>query len=332
MRTKPYIISTSPVFGRVGAVPQKLQEYGWQVEMLSPPLSQKGISVQEALERMLAAAARAEFIVAGLAPVTEAFLAAAPRLKAVLRHGAGLDNVDIAAANARNIPVLNTPGANANAVAELALGGMFAFCRQIITCHNQMLAGSWQRFVGTELAGKTLGIVGLGSIGRQLALKTLALGMRVSANDRYPDMDFAARYGIKICELDELLGATDFVSLHTFGGADNHKLIGTRELGLMKSSACLINLARGEILDAEALHEALAGGKIAGAVLDSYEPEPPDFSHPLFKHKNIVCLPHIGGDTIEAQERVGLWILEDIQSLLAGERPERVANKEIYNV
>lgn len=319
------------MFGQVGTVPRTLQERGWQVDMLVPPLSQKGISVEQALDRMMAAAPRAEFIVVGLAPVTEEFLAAAPGLKAILRHGAGLDNVAIPAASARKIPVLNTPGANANAVAELALGGMLALCRQIIPCHNNMLAGRWQRFVGTELAGKTLGIVGLGAIGRQLALKALALGMRVSANDRYPDPDFAAKHGITLCPLDELLGAADFVSLHTFGGAGNRKLIGAKELGLMKSGACLINLARGEILDADALHEALAGGKIAGAVLDSYEPEPPDFSHPLFRNEKLVLLPHIGGDTVESQERVGLWILEDIRTLLAGGRPERVVNKEIYN-
>ncbi len=328
--SSPYIISTSPVFGTVGAVPERLAQKGWQVEALVPPPGQGALSFEDIQDRMLEKAGEAEFLIVGLAPVDAKFIARAGKLKGIFKHGVGLDNIDMVAASAYKIPVLNTPGANSNAVAELVLGGMIAFCRQIINCHQSVAGGGWQRYVGTEIEGKTLGVIGFGSIGRLLGQKARALGLRVLASDIAPDLAFAQKHGIEITGIDELLKASDFVSLHAFGGPGNSDLIGPKQLALMKPTACLLNLARGELVDLDALSRALYANKLGGAIIDAYKNEPPDRRHPLFRHPRAVCLPHSGGDTKEAQERVGLFIVEDMQSLLDGQRPARVANKEIY--
>ena len=316
------VATTSPGFGRYGTVPEKLAEKGWTflrcVEMTKPD---GGLS-----EHL----AEVDFLVAGLVKVTDATLAAAPRLKAVLKHGVGVDSVDVAACTARGVPVLNTPGANAAAVAELAVGMMFSLARNIPAGHQGVVAGGWDRVVGSEIGGKTLGIVGLGAIGRSLAQKAIGLGMRVVASDLYPDRDFASRHGVEIVELDDLLKRSDYVSLHVFGGVDNAALINAERLALMKPTACLLNLARGEVVDLDALDAALSAGKLAGAGIDAYAVEPPDISHPIFRQPRVVFTPHTGADTVESVERVGLMNIEDIETLLAGGRPARVLNPQVF--
>ncbi len=316
------IATTSPGFGRHGRVPDKLAENGWElVRCIDTSRPDGGLGQH---------LPRVDYLVVGLVPVTAATLEAAPRLKAVLKHGVGTDNIDIPACTARGIPVLNTPGANANAVAELALGMMFSFARRIPQGHASVIAGGWDRKVGIEIAGRTLGIVGLGNIGKMLALKALALGMKVVASDLYPDKAFMVEHGIELMDLDALLAVSDFVSLHVFGGKDNAALIGAERLVRMKPTACLLNLARGEVVDADALHAALADGRLGGAALDAYVSEPPDVSHPLFSLPNVIFSPHTGADTVEAVERVGLMNIADIEALMAGGRPARVLNPEVF--
>ena len=246
-------------------------------------------------------------------------------------QGVGVDSIDVAACTARGVPVLNTPGANAAAVAELAIGMMFGFARNIPAGHQSVVTGGWNRVVGSEIGGKTLGIVGLGAIGRSLALKGLGLGMKVVASDLYPDRAFAEKHGVEILELDELLKRSDYVSLHVFGGADNAALINAERLALMKPTACLLNLARGEVVDLDALNAALTDGKLAGAGIDAYAVEPPDVSHPIFRQPRVVFTPHTGADTVESVERVGLMNVEDIETLLAGGRPARVLNPQVFD-
>jgi len=316
------VVTTSPGFGRIGRVPGVLAEQGWEfIRCVDPALPDGGLSAH---------LARMDFLVVGLIPATAATIAAAPRLKAVLKHGVGTDNIDIAAATARRIPVLNTPGANANAVAELALGGMFSLARRIPMGHASIVSGGWERAVGREIAGKTLGIVGLGNIGRLLARKARALGMEVIAADPYADAAFCAEVGVRLGSLDEVLAEADFVSLHLFGGPENANLIGAAQLARMKSSACLMNYARGEIVDLDALTVALAEGQLAGAAIDAYAHEPPDRSHPIFSLPNVVFTPHSGADTTESVENMGLMNIADIRAILAGERPARVLNPQIY--
>ncbi len=316
------VVTTSPGFGRIGLVPAVLAEQGWEfVRCVDTALPDGGLSAH--LDRM-------DFLVVGLIPATAETIAAAPRLKAVLKHGVGVDNIDIAAATARGIPVLNTPGANANAVAELALGGMLALARHIPKGHAVIASGGWERLVGVEIMGKTLGIVGLGNIGKLLARKARALGMEVIASDPYADKAFCAEQGVRLGSLNEVLEQADFVSLHLFGGAENANLIGAAELARMKPTASLMNYARGEIIDLDALADALANGRLKGAAIDAYAQEPPDRAHPIFALPNVVFTPHAGADTTEAVENMGLMNIADIRSILAGERPARVLNPRIY--
>src|SRR5690606_36443724 len=191
------IATTSPGFGRYGRVPDKLAELGWEfIRCVDTTRPDGGLADH---------LARVDSLVAGLVAVDEATLAQAPNLKAVLKHGVGVDSIDIAACTARGVPVLNTPGANANAVAELAVGMMFALARNLPSAHATILGRTWTRMVGSEISGKTLGIVGLGNIGKLLARKAIGLGMQVVASDLYPDLDFARQHGIEMLGLDELL-------------------------------------------------------------------------------------------------------------------------------
>jgi D-3-phosphoglycerate dehydrogenase len=319
---KTVIVTTSPGFGTVGKAPGFIADKGWELIRCVDTGRPAG-GVPDHIERM-------EFLVVGLAPATAELIAKAPKLKAILKHGVGVDNIDIPAATARKIPVLNTPAANANAVAELALGGMFSFARRIPMVHRAMVEGGWQRYVGTEIEEKTLGIVGLGNIGKILARKAKALGMRVLASDIYPDKAFTAEYGVEEVGLETLLAQADYVSLHVFGGKDNTHLIGAKELAVMKSTACIMNFARGEILDLDALAAALEKNTPAGAVIDAYTHEPPDRSHPVFKSPNVVFTPHSGADTKESVGRMSFMNVTDIAALLAGEKPARVLNPEVF--
>ena len=316
------IVSTSPGFGRIGRVPEVLGQTGWTFHR----------AIDTALPHGGAGAVLAEmdFLVVGLIAADAEMIAAAPKLKGILKHGVGVDNIDIAAATARGIPVLNTPGTNANAVAELALGGLFSLARRIPMMHAVVSSGGWERYVGTEIEGKVLGIVGLGNIGRTLARKARALGMEVLAADPYPDLEFCRQHDIGIVALDDMLGRVDYLSLHLFGGKDNAHLIGAGQLAKMKPTAAVMNFARGEIVDTDALTAALKDGKLGGAVIDAYEQEPPDRTHPLFALPNVVFTPHSGADTTEAVEKMGLTNIADIKALLAGERPARVLNPEIW--
>lgn len=320
--TMPLIATTSPGFAKYGQVAERLRNTGWDfMRCADPSHPDGGLSLH--LDK-------ADFLIVGLVPVTQATLSAAPALKGVLKHGVGIDNIDVAACTAAGIPVMNTPGANANAVAELAIGLIFSFARNIATGHVSVVNGGWTRLPGTEIEGKTLGIVGLGAIGKKLALKAKALGMRIVASDLYPDTAFIAEHDIALLPLNDLLAASDMVSLHVFGGERNAALIGARELALMKPDACLLNLARGEVVDLDALAAALTSGQIAGAAIDAYLSEPPDISHPIFSAPRVTFTPHSGADTAQAFQRMGLMTIEDIETLLAGGQPRRCLNPEVF--
>ncbi|WP_316976912.1 phosphoglycerate dehydrogenase [Shumkonia mesophila] len=319
---KTVVVTTSPGFGKVGCVPQRIQEHDWEFIRCTDTTRPDG-GVADHIERM-------EFLVVGLIPATAAVIGNAPRLRAVLKHGVGVDNIDVPAATARGIPVFNTPGANANAVAELALGSMLSLARRIPMMHQVVVGGAWQRHIGTEVEGKTLGVVGLGNIGKTLARKARALGMKVVATELYPDAAFVREHGIELLGLDALLAQADYVSLHVFGGKDNAHLIGAAELARMKPTAYLMNFARGEVVDLDALTAALQSDRLMGAAIDAYVAEPPDRSHPIFVHPRVVFTPHCGADTTESVERMGLMTIADIDTVLAGDRSPRVLNPEIY--
>jgi len=262
-------------------------------------------------------------------PVTARVLNAAPRLKVIVRSGVGFDTIDVQAASARRIPVCITPGANRHSVAELTLALMLSLARNLPQQLDAVQQGGWEPIMGMELAGKTLGIVGFGHIGRAVAQRARAFEMKVFATDPYPDLEFAAAYDVTFTTLEKLLAESDFVSLHLFLNVKNRHLINTERLGLMKPTAYLINTARGGIVDNTALFDALQSKRLAGAALDVIDPEPPDGS-PLLELPNVLITPHTGTATIEYRERSAQMAAESVVSALRGERPANLVNPEIY--
>jgi len=251
--------------------------------------------------------------------VTEQVLEAGKRLKAVARAGVGLDNIDLNAAKQLGIIVVNSPEAPSNAVAELVLGLMLSLARRIPEADDSMKKGKWikKRLTGIELKGKTLGIIGFGRIGYQLAKKAGALEMQVLtyARSREKLVEFAEEVGADAVDLDELLGSSDFVTVHVPLLPQTKHMIGTEEISAMKDGAYLINAARGRVIDEEALRRALVSGKLGGAALDVYEEEPPrDIT--LIGLQNVVSLPHIGAATIEAQRASSTVVAEKLIEIL----------------
>ncbi|MCP1200849.1 phosphoglycerate dehydrogenase [Notoacmeibacter sp. MSK16QG-6] len=316
----PVVVTTSPGFGRHGRIPELIADRGWEfIRCIDTEKADGGLSEE---------IGRADALVVGLVPVTPETLAAGVNLKGVVKHGVGIDNIDIASCTTAGLPVCNTPAANADAVAELAVGLMFSMARFIPQGHISVASGGWNRQIGTQLGGKTLGIVGLGNIGKRLARLAVGLGMKVVATEKFPDEAFARNYEISFLPLDELLAVSDYVSLHVFGGADNISLIGERALSLMKPDAKLINLARGDVVDLDAVAAALEEERLGGVAIDAYRSEPPDVSHPIFQHPRAVFTPHSGADTREALENVGLMVIESLDAIFAGDPPPYCVNDD----
>lgn len=268
--------------------------------------------------------AEAQALIPSMARLTSAVIAAAPRLKLIVQFGAGLEGVDRAAAEARGIPVRNVAGVNAQAVGELALFLMLALARRLPEHRRSFANGMVGDPVGTELLGKTLGIVGLGATGRCLARMARGIGMRVIAVRRDPaaGQDPDADWVGGTTQLDRLLSESDYVSLHLPTTPETLRIIDGKRLAKMKPTAFLVNVGRGGLVDRQALTEALRDGRIRGAGLDVYWEEPPDPNDPLFAMDNVVATPHVGGTSEESlarlADRVGA-ILEEF--LLAG-RPQ----------
>ena len=241
-------------------------------------------------------------IVRSATKVTPELLSHAPKLKIVARAGVGLDNVDKPACESRGIKVINTPGASSNAVAELAIGMMFAVSRKLAAADSGMKARRWlkKELTGTEIEGKTLGIVGFGRIGSMLAIKAKALGMQVLYYDPHTE---SSAVGRKV-NLEELFASADYVSLHVPLIPETKGMINAAKISKMKKTAVLINTARGALVDEEALYSALMEGRLAGAALDVYSQEP--YSGKLCELPNVLLTPHIAGSTAEAQMRIGL--------------------------
>ncbi|PKM13048.1 MAG: phosphoglycerate dehydrogenase [Gammaproteobacteria bacterium HGW-Gammaproteobacteria-3] len=241
--------------------------------------------------------------------VTEKVLKAGTRLKVVGRAGIGIDNVDLAAATEQGVIVMNTPDANATTTAELAIAHLLSLSRHLPAADRSIRAGKWERakMVGSEVAYKTLAILGFGTIGRIVAQRAKGLGMEVIAYDPFVAPEIFERYGVNTVELDELIARADYLTLHCPLIEKTKNIIGRNQLAMMKKTALLINCARGGLVDEAALYEALKNKQIAGAALDVYEHEPP-VNSPLLTLDNIVFTPHLGASTSEAQVAVSVEI------------------------
>jgi len=241
--------------------------------------------------------------------LTAEILEGQSRLKAIVRAGVGVDNIDVAAATRRGIVVMNTPGGNTISTAEHTVALLLSLARNVPKANDSLKAGKWERnkFTGTQLEGKTLGVIGLGRVGLAVAKRALGFGMTVLGFDPFLSADKALEYGIEsVVRLDDLWPRCDFLTLHTPLTAETRNLIGSREIALMKPSVRIINCARGGLIDEAALADALDNGKVAGAAIDVFEPEPPPAGHPLVRHPLVVVTPHLGASTEEAQVSVAI--------------------------
>ncbi len=249
--------------------------------------------------------------------VTEKLLKAAPRLRVVGRAGIGVDNVDIKAATAKGVIVMNTPFGNSITTAEHAISMMMALARQIPEADRSTQAGKWEksRFMGVELFGKTLGVVGCGNIGSIVADRGVGLKMKVIAYDPFLSEERAMEIGVEKVELVDLLARADFVTLHTPLTDRTRGIIGAAAFARMKKGVRIVNCARGGLVDEKALLDALRSGHVAGAALDVFEEEPAT-ANPLFGAPNLICTPHLGAATSEAQENVALQVAEQMSAYL----------------
>lgn len=259
--------------------------------------------------------------------VTAEVLAAGKRLRVVGRAGTGVDNIDVDAATRRGIVVVNAPASNSVAVAELTIELVLALARQIPQAHLSLTSGKWERnrFMGFEVRGKTLGLIGLGRIGAETARRARGLEMHILAYDPVVSTDRAAQIGVTLATLDEVLALSDFVSLHVPLIEATRNLIDARRLAQMRPTAYLLNVARGGIVDEAALAEAIERKQIAGAALDVFAIEPP-VGNPLLGHPRVIVTPHLGASTLEAQALTGVDVAEGVLAALAGGTPRYAVN------
>ena len=256
-------------------------------------------------------------VVRSAVQVDDALMEHAPKLRVVGRAGVGVDNIDADAATRRGVVVMNTPGANAVAVAELTIGLMLALARKVPAANTSMHAGKWDKksLQGAELRGKTLGILGLGRIGLEVAKRARGFGLEILGSDPFVSAAVARENGIKLVAIDELIAGSDYITLHVGLTPQTAGVINVKNLAAMKKGVRIINCARGELVDDAALVAALKSGQVAGAALDVFAVEPPKDS-PYAGLANVILTPHIAGSTAEAQEAVGIQIAMQVREYL----------------
>ncbi|MFB9309385.1 D-3-phosphoglycerate dehydrogenase [Agromyces hippuratus] len=290
------------------------------VEALGPDFDVRSVDGTDR-PALLAALAEADAILVRSATKVDAeAIAAAPKLKVVARAGVGLDNVDIKAATAAGVMVVNAPTSNIISAAELTVGHILSLARHIPAAHSALAQGEWKRsaYTGVELYEKTIGIIGLGRIGALIAARLQAFGTNVIAYDPYITAARAQQLGVQTVSLDELLEQSDFITIHMPKTPETTGMIGTEQFARMKPTAFIVNVARGGLIDEDALHDALVARTIAGAAVDVFVSEPPRDS-PLLGLPNIVVTPHLGASTDEAQEKAGVSVAKSVRLALAGE-------------
>ena len=279
---------------------------GWDVVVADPKTYAKDLHDADAL------------LVRSAVKVNQDVLSKAPKLRVIGRAGVGVDNVDLKAATAAGVLVMNTPGGNAVSVAEHTLGLMLAMARSIPQANASTKGGKWEKkkFLGTELRGKTLGVMGLGSIGRGVVKRARAFGMKMVATDPFVSSQSAADLGITLVSREELYAQSDYITLHVALTTETQGMINDTTLAMMKKGVRIVNCARGELMDGDALRRAIESGHVGGAALDVFQTEPPAAGEPLLALESVLATPHIGGSTEEAQEIVGVRIVEQVVEYL----------------
>jgi len=300
---------------------RKLREFG-DVEI------QVGVSEEELKARI---AGYDALIVRSGTKVTREVIEAGTRLKVIGRAGVGVDNIDVDSATERGIIVVNAPGANTISAAEHTIGMLLSLSRKIPAANQSLKSGEWSRkkYMGVEVNGKVLGIIGLGRVGGEVAKRAKGLGMRVVAYDPFISQDKAGELGVSLMGFSEVLSISDFITIHTPLMKDTYHLIGKDEFEKMKEGVRIINCARGGIIDENALVEAIKSGKVAGAALDVFEQEPPPMDSDLLKLDSVIVTPHLGASTEEAQRAAAIVIADEVIRALEN-KPVRNAVNMIY--
>lgn len=315
------VISTSPSFAKYSKEPvEYLNKNGIEVEYLPADICEaefiKKIDDVDAL-------------IVAFTDINENVLKNAPKLKIVCKHGVGVDNIDLNAARRRNVYVTNVPNANKHAVADFTFGLLLSLSREIPRADFLTKKGEWPRIFGNDVYGKTLGIIGLGNIGKELSVRSSGFNMNILAYDPFPDKEFVQKNQIKLVSIDELLKKSDFVSIHIPLSEKTKNLIDYSKIKLMKKSSYLINASRGGIVIEEDLHKALKEKVISGAALDVFESEPLKSSG-LFELSNVITTPHIAGYTAGATNILGMTCAENIVEVLINNKgPKYVVNNEL---
>jgi len=261
-------------------------------------------------------------MIAGLDEITSKVIENAKNLKIIARYGTGVDKVDLEAAKKAGIYVTNTPGANSVSVAELTIGLAIAAARNIITADIETKKGGWPRLSGISLRNKTFGIIGFGSIGKELAKRLSLFEMKILAYDIYFDKEFALKYNVEQVSLENLFKKSDFISLHAPVTPETINIINKENLEKVKEGVIIINTARGELIDEDALYDSLVSGKVKAAALDAFKKEPPDANNKLLTLKQVIVTPHMGAATDNASDEMTRISIEECIAVLKGKKPK----------
>jgi D-3-phosphoglycerate dehydrogenase len=322
MADQPRVLVTSWLVEEDDPSLQILRDAGCEVVIGRSPRPRTAEDMSQAIRGI-------DGIVAGSDNYSAPVIAAADRLKVIVRVGVGYDTVDLAAATGKGIQVGTTPGTNQHAVADYAFGLLLALARRIVPHHTTTAAGQWVRVAGPDVYAKTIGIVGLGAIGKGVARRARGFDMTVLAYDVYKDDAFAQANGVRYVELDELFRQADYVTLHTPLLPETRGLVNAERLRTMKPTAYLINTARGELVDLDALIEAIEAGRLAGAALDVFPKEPPT-GHPILTTRNVIVSPHVAGGSIEANLAAAKMACQSVVAVLQGGRVAHCVNPDVY--
>ena len=305
------VLTTSRAFSSCDAAQKILTDAGHQLKMLTP---QKPLNASELINEVKGVSA----MLAGLDEINaDVIRAASPTLKIIARNGVGYDKVDLLTARENNIRVTITPGANSLSVCELAFSFITGLSRRIHLMDKSVREKSWQRVAGIELHGKTIGILGTGAIGRHLAVRCHSFGMRVLAYDLSPSRELVEKYGVTYTHLNDIYQQADFISLHLPANKETWHMINRETIGKMKQGTFIINTARGELIDDDALYEALSEGYLGGAGLDAFVAEP-FLDDRFFQLDNVILTPHTGAFTKEAADKTLIIAAEEIVRALSG--------------
>jgi D-3-phosphoglycerate dehydrogenase len=318
------VLISAPDFGRdADTAVRALRDAGCEV------VSNPGGTLSE--DALIALVGDVDAIIAGVEPITARVVNATSRLKIIARRGVGYDTVDVAAATARGIPVTITAGVLSDAVADHTMALLLAVARRIPELDRLVKSGRWDRVAGIDVAGKTLGLLGFGAIGRAVARRATGFGMRMLAFDTAPDVASATVLGVRLCDMAQVLEESDFVSIHVPLAPETRGLIGEAALRRMKPTAFLINTSRGPVVDEAALLQALRGGRLAGAGLDVFVHEPVR-DRALVELPNVVATPHVASHTRETLMRMEDSCVESVLAALRGQRPAHMVNPQVYDL